>query len=161
MNAKPTALNSLPGELYNGFTKANISNLLILLHITWVVKQNLLLFLKKTKNIKLALQLHVWQVFLITRVKKKTADQTVNYVFIWNQPHLSFPGSKCRVVNEKTEQRWCVLFLLHSWGHPGTVTDTERKMKKHKPDKKDLLDFVYQCQPCIITNMFALPDHKH
>lgn len=50
MNAKPTALNSLPGELYNGFTKANISDLLILLHITWVVKQNLLLFLENTKT---------------------------------------------------------------------------------------------------------------
>lgn len=41
---------SLPGELYNGFTKAHISDLLILLYITGMVKQNLLLFLKEKKR---------------------------------------------------------------------------------------------------------------
>lgn len=38
---------SLPGKLDNSLTKTHISNLFIFLHITWVVKQNLLLFLKK------------------------------------------------------------------------------------------------------------------
>lgn len=42
-----TWLRSIPGELYNGFTEAHISDLLVLLNITGVVKQNLLLFLKR------------------------------------------------------------------------------------------------------------------
>lgn len=37
----------IPGELHNGLTKADISDLLVLLNITGVVKQNLFLFLKQ------------------------------------------------------------------------------------------------------------------
>lgn len=44
-------LRSLPGKLDNSFTKTHISDLFIFLHITWVVKQNLFLFLKKNKTI--------------------------------------------------------------------------------------------------------------
>lgn len=35
---KCAGLNSLPGELYNGFTEAHIPDLLILLHVTRVVE---------------------------------------------------------------------------------------------------------------------------
>lgn len=97
----------LPGKLYNGFTKANISDLLVLLNLAWMIKQDLLLFLGRSPCL------------LATQSK-------INTQIRWRRDtHLSFSGSKRRIVNEKIEKTWCVLFLLHSWGHLGTKADTK------------------------------------
>lgn len=78
-----------------------------------------------------------------------------------HEKYLSLPWSKRWVINKKTQQRWSVLFVLHSWSHFGTGTQTWQRGTTCKKNNWIIVAMVLFVTVLYKWNHVGLPDHQH